>query len=90
MILGFGRALGETMALAMLMGNRNDLSWSIFAPGNTLAALIANNYKEAGREMIPRLIYAALILLLITLVVNVAGTLVLQRTALKLGGGKKK
>jgi len=89
MILGFGRALGETMALAMLMGNRNDLSWSIFAPGNTLAALIANNYKEAGRDMIPRLIYAALILLLITLLVNIVGTLVLQRTARKLGGARK-
>lgn len=59
------------MALAMLMGNRNDLHWSIFAPGNTLAALIANNYKEAGRELIPRLIYASLILLLITLLVNI-------------------
>lgn len=90
MILGFGRALGETMALAMLMGNRNDLSWSLFAPGNTLAALIANNYKEASVELIPRLIFAALVLLLITLVVNVFGTLILERAALAMGGGKRK
>jgi len=89
MILGFGRALGETMALAMLMGNRNELSWSLFAPGNTLAALIANNYKEANGELIPRLIFAALVLMLITLIVNVMGTVILQHAATALGGKKK-
>jgi phosphate transport system permease protein len=86
LILAFGRALGETMALAMLMGNRNDLNWSLFAPGNTLAALIANNYKEADENLLPRLQYAAAVLLFITLAVNVAGTLILQRTARRLRG----
>lgn len=90
MILGFGRALGETMALAMLMGNRNELSWSLFSPGNTLAALIANNYKEAGVDMQARLIFAALVLLIITLIVNVLGALVLQHAAAVLGGTKAK
>lgn len=86
LILGFGRALGETMALAMLMGNRNELSWSLFAPGNTLAALIANSYKEASGELIPRLIYASLVLLIITMVVNFLGGLVLQHAARRMGG----
>jgi phosphate transport system permease protein len=89
LILAFGRALGETMALAMLMGNRNDLSWSIFAPGNTLAALIANNYKEADDVLIPRLIYAAAVLLVITMVVNIVGTLVLQRATARFRGEGK-
>ena len=47
-ILGFGRALGETMALAMLAGNANVISWSLFSPANTLAALLANHFPEAG------------------------------------------
>ena len=46
-LLAFGRALGETMALAMLAGNANVISWSLFSPANTLAALLANNFPEA-------------------------------------------
>lgn len=79
MVLGFGRALGETMALAMLVGNSNQLSVSLFSPGNTLAALLANNFPEAGKAEEPVLMYAALILLAITLFVNVAGVAVLKR-----------
>ena len=72
-ILGFGRALGETMALAMLVGNSNRIDISLFAPANTLAALLANNFPEANSELaVARLMYAALVLLAITLVVNVA------------------
>ena len=44
LVLGFARALGETMALAMLIGNSNQISWSLFAPANTLAS----NWPEAG------------------------------------------
>ena len=47
-LLAFGRALGETMALAMLVGNANTISWSMFAPGNTLYALLANNFPNAS------------------------------------------
>ena len=47
-VLGFGRALGETMALAMLIGNANQISLSLFAPANTLASLMASNFPEAG------------------------------------------
>ena len=46
-ILAFGRAVGETMALAMLLGNTNSFDWSLFAPGNTLAAMLANQWPEA-------------------------------------------
>jgi phosphate transport system permease protein len=75
-ILAFGRALGETMALAMLVGNANNLGWSVFAPSDTLAALLANKFPEASALERQGLMYAALVLLAITLVVNVLGTLV--------------
>lgn len=77
-ILGFGRALGETMALAMLLGNVNAFHLSLFAPGNTLAALIANNFPEAGRTEQNVLLFAGLVLLSITLLVNVAGSMVIM------------
>jgi len=87
-ILGFGRALGETMALAMLVGNRPDISWSILAPGHTLAALLANNFREAVTDppQVAALMYAALVLMLITLAVNVLGSLVIWRASSKLKG----
>jgi phosphate transport system permease protein len=75
-ILAFGRALGETMALAMLVGNANNLGWSVFAPSDTLAALLANKFPEASALERQALMYAALVLLAITLAVNVLGTLV--------------
>jgi phosphate transport system permease protein len=85
-ILGFGRALGETMALAMLAGNANVISWSLFSPANTLAALLANHFPEAGGVEVGALMYAALVLLAITLVVNVVGTLILERADASLKG----
>jgi len=85
-ILGFGRALGETMALAMLAGNANALSWSLFSPANTLAALLANHFPEAGTIEVGALMYAALVLLAITLIVNIIGTLILQRANAGLQG----
>jgi phosphate transport system permease protein len=81
MVLAFGRALGETMALAMLVGNSNQISLSLFSPANTLAALLANNFPEAGPKEVGILMYAALVLLAITLVVNIIGALILQRAA---------
>jgi phosphate transport system permease protein len=80
-VLAFGRALGETMALAMLVGNANRLTVSLFSPANTLAALLANSFPEAGAKEIPVLMYAALVLLAITLVVNLFGALVLERAS---------
>src|SRR5262249_29801009 len=79
-ILAFGRAVGETMALAMLLGNSNTFSWSLFAPGNTLAALLANQWPESNALEKGALMYAGLVLLGITLLINIIGTLILQRT----------
>jgi phosphate transport system permease protein len=87
-VLAFGRALGETMALAMLVGNSNQISVSLFSPANTLAALLANNFPEARPVDVAVLMYAALVLLAITLVVNVMGALILQRASRGLEGGR--
>lgn len=77
LVLGLGRALGETMALAMLVGNANQISLSLFSPANTLAALLALNFPEAGPNEVEVLMYAALVLMLITLVVNIVGSLIM-------------
>ncbi|EIJ33688.1 phosphate ABC transporter permease subunit PstC [Thiothrix nivea] len=88
LVLGFGRALGETMALAMLIGNVDQISLSIFSPGNTLASLLASNFPEAGTLEVQSLMYAALALLVITLLVNVAGLAIQQYTVRKFEGKK--
>jgi phosphate transport system permease protein len=86
MVLGFGRALGETMALAMLIGNSNQVSLSLFAPAETLAALLASHFPEAGEVEVQALMYAALVLLAITLLVNVAGIGLLAITQRSISG----
>lgn len=78
MVLGFGRALGETMALAMLIGNVNQISLSLFAPAKTLASLLASNFPEAGQVELVALMYAALALLLITVAVNAIGAYIMS------------
>lgn len=88
LVLGFGRALGETMALAMLVGNSNQLSLSLFSPGNTLASLLALNFPEAGEHEIPVLMYAAMVLLMITFAVNMAGTAIMTLTSKQMKAGK--
>lgn len=88
LVLGFGRALGETMALAMLIGNSNQIDLSLFAPANTLAALLASNFPEAGAIEVQALMYAAMVLLVITFFVNVAGLGVQQYTMRKFEGKK--
>ena len=88
-VLGFGRALGETMALAMLVGNSNTLSVSLFSPGDTLAALLAKKFPEATDHEKQVLMYAALVLLLITLLVNCVGAAILNRAAARLSGISK-
>jgi phosphate transport system permease protein len=87
-VLAFGRALGETMALAMLLGNQNVISISLFSPANTLAALLANAFPEAGPKDVGRLMYAATVLLAITLVVNGAGAFIIQSTSVDKEGEK--
>lgn len=85
-ILGLGRAMGETMAVAMLIGNSSRLSWSIFSPSGTLAGLLANQFGEAQGLQVNSLMYAALILIAITLVVNVLGEAVLRHTQKQTAG----
>ena len=70
-ILGLGRALGETMAVTMLIGNRHEISPSLFAPGYTLASVIANEFAEATNELhTSALMACGAVLLVVTLVVN--------------------
>lgn len=70
-ILGLGRALGETMAVTMLIGNRHEIAASLFAPGYTLASVIANEFAEAtGTLHTSALMACGAVLLAVTLMVN--------------------
>jgi phosphate transport system permease protein len=71
MILGLGRALGETMAVTMVIGNRPEVAKSLFAPGYTMASVIANEFTEATGDLyLSALVEIGLALLLLTLIVN--------------------
>lgn len=70
-MLGFGRALGETMAVTMVIGNNPQVSASLFAPQYTMAAVIANEFTEAADELyLAALVEIGLVLFIVTLVVN--------------------
>src|SRR5579872_95504 len=70
-ILGLGRAVGETMAVAMVIGNRPEISRSLLAPGYTLASVIANEFSEAADNLyLSSIVEVALVLFVITLIVN--------------------
>ncbi|MBZ5647617.1 MAG: phosphate ABC transporter permease subunit PstC [Acidobacteriia bacterium] len=70
-ILGLGRALGETMAVTMVIGNRPEIAKSLFAPGYTMASVIANEFSEATGDLyLSALVHLALGLFLVTIVVN--------------------
>ena len=70
-MLGFGRALGETMAVTMVIGNNPQVSASLFAPQHTMAAVIANQFSEASDDLyLNALIEIGLVLFIITLIVN--------------------
>lgn len=70
-ILGLGRALGETMAVTMLIGNRHEISASLFAPGYTMASLIANEFSEASADIhLSALMAVGFVLFAITIIVN--------------------
>jgi phosphate transport system permease protein len=79
-ILGLGRALGETMAVTMLIGNRNEVSTSLFSPGQTMASVIANEYTEAGSGLhLAALAYVGLALFVVSFVVNAFARRVVRR-----------
>ncbi len=70
-ILGLGRALGETMAVTMVIGNRPEISASLFAPGYTMASLIANEFSEASGDLhLSALMAVGFVLFVITVIVN--------------------
>ena len=70
-ILGLGRALGETMAVTMVIGNTHNISTSLFAPGYTMASLIANEFQEASGDLhLAALMGVGFVLLVVTLIVN--------------------
>jgi phosphate transport system permease protein len=88
-ILGLGRALGETMAVTMVIGNRADISASLFAPGQTMASLIANEYPEAsGASHIAALASIGLTLFLVSLIINSFARLVVWRFRRQQGGAR--
>lgn len=78
-MLALGRAMGETMAVTMLIGNANDISASLFAPSNTISSLLASQFAEATGLQIASLMYAALVLFLLTLLVNILAEYIVLR-----------
>lgn len=70
-LLGLGRALGETMAVTMLIGNRPEIAVSLFAPGYTMASMLANEFTEATSDLyLSALVEVGLLLFLVTVIVN--------------------
>lgn len=82
-MLALGRAMGETMAVTMIIGNSLNFSFSLLAPGNTIASMLANQFGEADGIQVSALMYAALILMILTFSVNVLAQWVVRRLSLK-------
>ncbi|MEB3359819.1 MAG: phosphate ABC transporter permease subunit PstC [Synechococcales bacterium] len=78
-MLALGRAMGETMAVTLLIGNSNNFNVSILAPANTIASLLANQFREASGLQVASLMYAGLILFFLTLIVNMAAELIIRK-----------
>src|ERR1700712_1679400 len=79
-LLSLGRALGETMAVTMVIGNTSIIPKSIFAPGNTLASVIANEFTEADHPVyLSALIELGLVLFVVTLIINMVGKKIISR-----------
>jgi len=80
-VLALGRALGETIAVTMVIGNRPEISSSLFSPAYTLASVIANEFTEATGQIYPAaLVELGLVLMLITLSVNLLAMLLVRRS----------
>jgi phosphate transport system permease protein len=82
LLLSLGRALGETMAVTMVIGNSSLMPTSIFAPSNTMASVIANEFTEADRTVyLSALIELGLVLFIVTVLVNILGKVIIKRFA---------
>ncbi len=89
-ILGLGRALGETMAVTMVIGNRHDIALSLLQPAYTMAAAIANEFSEATTNMyLSALFEVGLILFVLTVVVNAVARILIWRVARGAAVGSK-
>ncbi len=87
-VLGLGRALGETMAVTMVIGNSSDLSASLFAPGYTMASVIANEFAEANTDTyLSALFEIGLVLVGVTVVVNILAQILIRATANQMNRG---
>ncbi|MEY4759774.1 MAG: phosphate transporter subunit [Cyanobacteriota bacterium] len=82
-MLALGRAMGETMAVTMIIGNALNFDISLLAPGNTIASMLANQFGEADGIQVSALMYAALILMVLTFSVNVAAQWIVRRLSLR-------
>ncbi|MCW2972927.1 MAG: pstC [Thermoleophilia bacterium] len=83
-MLGLGRAMGETIAVALVIGGSSTISASLFHPGYTMASVIANEFPEATGDHINALIGIGVLLFVLTLIINVGARLLVWRTARKL------
>ena len=87
-ILGLARALGETMAVTMVIGNSHQLTWSLLEPNSTMASVIANEFTEAGSDIhLSALIHVGLVLMIVALIVNAIARLLVWSVARGPGGG---
>jgi phosphate transport system permease protein len=85
-ILGLGRALGETMAITMVIGNRPEIASSLFAPGYTMASVLANEFAEASSDLyLAALMKIGLLLFAITIIVNSIARFLVWRVSLRAG-----
>jgi phosphate transport system permease protein len=84
-MLGLGRALGETMAVTFVIGNAFSLNGSLFSPGNSIASALANEFNEAGGLQKSALLELGLVLFMITTIVLALSKLLLVRLALREG-----
>ncbi|NEQ71828.1 MAG: phosphate ABC transporter permease subunit PstC [Okeania sp. SIO2C9] len=82
-MLGLGRAMGETMAVTMLIGNANSIKPTLFAPANTIASLMANQFAEASGLQLSALMYTGIILFVLTLLVNILANWIVNRIKAK-------
>ena len=82
-MLALGRAMGETMAVTMIIGNSLNFDLSLLAPGNTIASMLANQFGEADGIQVSALMYAALILMVLTFTVNVSAQWIVRRLSLR-------
>ncbi len=83
-LLSLGRALGETMAVTMVIGNSNFLPKSIFSPSNTMASIIANEFTEATEKVyLSSLVEIGLLLFIVTIIVNIMGKYIINKMSVE-------